>query len=92
MVELIGGLIFGLACISFGVFHLVGPRRMARINVRYSRWWHARIPWFYSLPTMNKHLDEDAEARASRRFFGPIFIAMGVVITVRDVMAAVSGT
>jgi hypothetical protein len=92
LVELIAGLIFGLACIGSGVFQLVAPRRMARINLRYNRWWYARIPWFYSLPRMKKHLDEDAEARASRRFFGPIFIAMGVVITVRAAMAAMPGT
>jgi hypothetical protein len=92
VVELIAGLIFGLACIGLGVFQLVAPRRMAGINVRYNRWFYARIPWFYSLPTMKKHLDEDAEARASRRFFGPVFIAMGVAITVRAVMAAMSGT
>jgi hypothetical protein len=49
-------------------------------------------PWFYSLPTMKKHLDEDAEARASRRFFGPVFIAVGVDITVRAVIAAISAT
>ena len=73
-------MILGLACIGLGVFQLVAPREMARINVRYNRWWYARIPWFYSLPTMKKHLDEDAEARASKRFFGPVFIAMGVVV------------
>jgi hypothetical protein len=67
VVELIAGLIFGLACIGFGVFQLVAPRRIARFNVPYNRWWYERIPWFYSLPTMKKHLDEDAEARASRR-------------------------
>jgi len=92
VVELIAGLILGLACIGFGVFQLVAPRRIARLNVRYNRWWYARIPWFYSLPTMKKHLDEDAEARTSRRFFGPVFIAMGIVFTVRAVMAGVSGT
>jgi len=92
VVELIAGLILGLACVGLGVFQLVAPRRMARINVRYNRWWYARIPWFYSLPTMKKHLDEDAEARASRTFFGPVFIAMGVVFTVRAVMAAISAT
>jgi hypothetical protein len=62
VVELIPGLILGLACIGLGVFQLVAPRRMARINVRYNRWWYARIPWFYSLPTMKKHVDKDAEA------------------------------
>jgi len=92
VVELIAGLILGLACIGFGVLQLVAPRRIARLNVRYNQWWYERIPWFYSLPTMKKHLDEDAEARASRRFFGPAFIAMGIVFTVRGVMAAVSGT
>jgi hypothetical protein len=92
VVELIAGMIFGLACIGLGVFHLVAPREMARINVRYNRWWYARIPWFYSLPTMKKHLDEDPEARASRRFFGPVFIAMGVVITVKAAIAAISAT
>lgn len=92
VVELIAGLIFGLGCIGFGVLQLVAPRRMARLNVRYNRWWYERIPWLYSLPTMKKHLDEDAEARASRRFFGPVFIAMGVVFTVRAVMAAISAT
>ena len=92
MVELIAGMIFGFACIGLGVFQLVAPRQMARINVRCNRWWYARIPWFYSLPTMKKHLDEDAEARASRRFFGPLFIAMGVVITVRAAIAAISAT
>jgi hypothetical protein len=92
VVELIAGLILGLACVGLGVFQLVSPRRMARINVRYNRWWYERIPWFYSLPTMKKHLDEDAETRASRRFFGPVFIAMGVVFTVRAVMAAISAT
>jgi hypothetical protein len=92
VVELIAGMIFGLACIGLGVFQLVAPRQMARINVRYNRWWYARIPWSYSLPTMKKHLDEDAEAQASRRFFGPVFIAMGVVITVRAAIAAISAT
>jgi hypothetical protein len=92
VVELIAGLIFGLACIGFGVFQLVAPRRIARFNVPYNRWWYERIPWFYSLPTMKKHLDEDAEARASRRVFGPAFIALGIVFAVRGVMAAVSGT
>jgi hypothetical protein len=81
VVELIAGLILGLACIGFGVFQLVAPRRIARLNVRYNRWWYERIP-----------LDEDAEAHASRRFFGPALIAMGIVFTVRAVMAAVSGT
>jgi hypothetical protein len=92
VVELIAGLIFGLACIGLGLFQLVAPRRMAGINVRYNRWWYARIPWFYSLPTMKKHLDEDAEARASRRFFEPVFVAMDIVITVRAVIAAISAT
>jgi hypothetical protein len=92
VVELIAGLILGLACVGLGVFQLVAPQRMARINVRYNRWWYERIPWFYSVPTMRKHLDEDAEARASRRFFGPVFIAMGVVFTARAVMAAISAT
>jgi hypothetical protein len=41
---------------------------------------------------MKKHLDEDAEARASTRFFGPVSIAMGVVFTVRAVMVATSAT
>ena len=86
---LIAGLIFGLTCIGLGVFQLVAPRRMARLNVRSNRWWYARVPWFYSLPTMRKHLDEDAEARASRRFFGPVFIATGIVLAVRAVMAGV---
>jgi hypothetical protein len=92
VVELIPDLILGLTCVGVGVFQLVAPRRMARINVRYNRRWYARIPWFYSLPTMKKHLDEDAEARASRRFFGPVSIAMGVVFTVRAVMVAISAT
>jgi hypothetical protein len=92
VVELIAGLIFGLACVGFGVFQLVAPRRMARLNVRYNRWWYALIPWLYALPTMKKHIDEDAETRASKRFFGPVFIAMGVVFTVRAVMAAISAT
>ena len=86
---LIAGLIFGLTCIGIGVFQLVAPRRIARLSVRYNRWWYARVPWFYSLPTMKKHLDEDAEARATRRFFGPVFIAMGIVFAVRAVMAGV---
>jgi hypothetical protein len=92
MGELIAGLIFGLTCIGLGVFQLVAPRRVARLNVRYNRWWYTRVPWLYSLPTMKKHLDEETGARASRRFFGPVFIAMGVVFTVRAVMASVSGT
>ena len=86
---LTAGLIFGLTCIGLGVFQVVAPRRIARLNVRYNRWWYARVPWFYSLPTMKKHLDEDAEARATRRFFGPVFIAMGIVFAVRAVMAGV---
>jgi len=43
-------------------------------------------------PDDEEHLDEDAEARASRRFFGPVFIAMGIVFAVRAVMASVQGT
>ena len=37
MVELIASLIVGLAGIGLGVFHVVAPLRMARINVRYNR-------------------------------------------------------
>ena len=47
-------LILGLACIGYGVFQLVAPRREARFAIRYNRWWYARIPWFYSLPIMKK--------------------------------------
>jgi hypothetical protein len=92
VVELIPDLILGLTWVGVGVFQLVAPRRMARINNRYNRWWYACIAWLYSLPTMKKHLDEDAEARASTRFFGPVSIAMGVVFTVRAVMVATSAT
>jgi hypothetical protein len=59
-------------------------------DLRYNRWLYARIPWFYSLPRMKHRLDEDWQARASRRFYGPLFVAIGLVIAVRAVIAAVS--
>jgi hypothetical protein len=80
VVELIAGLILGRACVGLGVFQLVSPRRMARINVRYNRWWHARIPWFYSLP------DEQQPIGPGR----PRLPAIGLVIAVRAVIAAIS--
>ena len=89
---MIAGLILGLTCIGLSACFSSSPRRIALLlNVRDNRWWYARIPWFYSLPTMTKHLDEDAEAGASRRFFGPVFIGMAIAFTVRAVMAGFSG-
>ena len=89
MVGSVAGLILGLACIGYGVFHLVAPRREARFAVRYNRWWYARIPWFYSLPMMKKRLDEDWQARAATPY-GLLFVAIGLVIAVRAIIAAVS--
>jgi hypothetical protein len=86
----VAGLILGLACIGYGVFQIVAPRREAQVNLRYNRWFYARIPWFYSLPRMKHRLDEDWLARASRRLYGPLFLGMGLVIAVRAVIAAVS--
>jgi hypothetical protein len=85
----VAGLILGLACIGYGVFQLVAPRREARFAVRYNRWWYARIPWFYSLPMMKKRLDEDWQARAATPY-GLLFVAIGLVIAVRAIIAAVS--
>jgi hypothetical protein len=86
VVETIVGLILGLACIGYGVLQLVAPRREARFAVRYNRWWYARIPGFYSLPIMKKRLDEDWQARAARPY-GLLFVAIGLVIAVRAVIA-----
>ncbi len=55
----VAGLILGLACIGYGVFQIVEPRRDAQFNLRYNRWLYARIPWFYSLPRMKHRPDED---------------------------------
>ena len=85
----VAGVILGLACIGYGVFQLVAPRREARFAVRYNRWWFARIPWLYSLPMMKKRLDEDWQARAAT-LYGLLFIAIGLVIAVRAVNAAVA--
>jgi hypothetical protein len=87
VVETIVGLILGLACIGYGVLQLVAPRREARFAVRYNRWWYARIPWFYSLPIMKKRLDKDWQARAARPY-GLLFVAIGLVIAVRAIIAA----
>jgi hypothetical protein len=46
-------------------------------------------PWFYSLPMMKKRLDEDWQARAAT-LYGLLFVAIGLVIAVRAVIAAVS--
>jgi hypothetical protein len=92
VVELIAGMIFGLACIGLGVFQLVAPRQMARINRPVQPMVVCAHPVVLFAPTMKQHLDEDPEARASRRFFGPVFIAMGVVITVKAAIAAISAT
>ena len=85
----VAGVILGLACIGYGVFQLVAPRREARFAVRYNRWWFARISWLYSLPVMKKRLDEDWQARAATPY-GLLFIAIGLVIAVRAVNAAVA--
>jgi hypothetical protein len=85
----VAGLILGLACIGYGVFQLVAPRREARFAVRYNRWWYARFSWFYSLPTMKRLLDEEWQARAARRY-GLLFVGFGLLIAVRAVIAAVS--
>jgi hypothetical protein len=83
------GVILGLACIGYGVFQLLAPRRQARLGMRYHRWWYARIPWFYSVPTIKRLLEEDWQARATR-LYGPLFVAIGLVIAVRVVIAAVA--
>jgi hypothetical protein len=87
----VAGLILGLVCIGYGVFQLVAPRREARFDLRYNRWWYDRIPWLYSLPIMKKRLDEDWQARAAKPY-GLLFVAIGLVIAVRAVIAAVSAT
>ncbi|MGH9198555.1 MAG: hypothetical protein ACRD1T_22835, partial [Acidimicrobiia bacterium] len=86
----VAGLILGLACIGYCVFQIVAPHRDAQFNFRYNLWLYARIPWFYSLPRMKHRLDEDWLARASRRFYGPLFVAMGLVFAVRAIIAAIS--
>ncbi len=87
MVETIVGLILGLACIGYGVFQLVAPRREARNAIRYHRCWYARIPCFYSLPRMKQRLEEDWQMRASRPY-GLLFVAIGLVIAVRALIPA----
>jgi hypothetical protein len=82
----VASLILGLACIGYGVFQLVAPRREAQFAVRYNRWWYARVPWFYSLPTMKRLLDEDWQARAARHY-GLLFVGFGLLIAVRAVIA-----
>jgi hypothetical protein len=37
-----------------------------------------------------KHRDEDRLARASRRFYRPLFVAIGLVFAVRAMIAAIS--
>jgi hypothetical protein len=84
----VAGLILGLACIGYGVFQIVAPRRDAQFNLRYNRWLYARF--IVLLATEDEAPPRRGLAGASRRFYGPLFVAMGLVFAVRAMIAAIS--